>query len=223
MNKNYKRTRINQLKVYLIGSIFILVTCILCLVFHEVYIRREADILSQANASVTEEWLRDFNVKQAFLTPNEYSRPQTKLDPVTAVVIHYTANPGTSAMANRNYFENLKDTKEAYASSHFIIGLDGEIVQCIPLSEQPFANKTRNNDTISIECCHPDDTGKFNEKTYQTLLEFVARICKEYHLGEDQILRHYDITGKNCPKYYVEHEEAFIQMKQDIMEKSSHD
>lgn len=42
------------------------------------------------------------------LTVNEYSRPGITLVQVNGIVIHYTANPGTSAQDNRNYFENLK-------------------------------------------------------------------------------------------------------------------
>ena len=43
------------------------------------------------------------------LTPNEYSRPGTKTEKITAIVIHYTANPGATARGNRDYFENLKN------------------------------------------------------------------------------------------------------------------
>ena len=32
----------------------------------------------------------------------------------------------------------------------------------------------------------------------------------------DQVIRHYDVTGKNCPKYYVENPDAWLQMKADI-------
>ena len=95
------------------------------------------------------------------LTPNEYSRPGIALDKVNGIVIHYTANPGSSAVANRDYFESLSISHETMASSHFIIGLDGEVVQCIPTAEISYASNDRNDDTISIECCHPDETGEF--------------------------------------------------------------
>ena len=69
------------------------------------------------------------------LDVNEYSRPGTTLKQVNGIVIHYTANPGSSAMANRDYFEGLKDAHTTKASSHFIVGLEGEVVQCIPTTE----------------------------------------------------------------------------------------
>ena len=75
------------------------------------------------------------------------------------IVLHYTANPGATAKQNRDYFEGLKDTHLTKASSHFIVGLDGEIVQCIPTWEVAYASNNRNGDTVSIECCHPDESG----------------------------------------------------------------
>jgi N-acetylmuramoyl-L-alanine amidase len=155
-------------------------------------------------------------ITEMFLTPNDYSRPEEPIKKVKGIVIHYTANPGTSAEANRNYFENLKSQTRISASSHFVIGLDGEIVQCIPLDEMSFASNDRNIDTISIECCHPDASGEFNKKTYESLIALTAWLCSKYNLEEEDILRHYDITGKLCPLYYVEHEDKWETLKEDV-------
>lgn len=162
--------------------------------------------------------ISNVKITQKLLTPNEFSRPQTPLKRVRSVVVHYTANPGTSADSNRNYFENLRINKTTSASSHFVIGLEGEIIECIPLNEISYASNDRNNDTISIECCHPDETGKFNEKTYKSLVILVSWICCEYNLKEKDIIRHYDVSGKMCPLYYVEHEDAWEKFKDDVME-----
>lgn len=152
------------------------------------------------------------------LTPNEYSRPQIILKKVKGVVIHYTANPGTDAIANRNYFDGLKDSHKTYASSHFLVGLKGDIVQCIPANEIAYASNERNIDTISIEVCHPDKSGKFNKKTYDALIELVAWLSCEYNLDRKDIIRHYDVTGKICPKYYVDHEDKWEELKDDIFQ-----
>ena len=69
------------------------------------------------------------------LTVNEYSRPGLSTNEITGIVIHYTANPGSTAMENRDYFEGLKDSHITQASSNFVVGLDGEIVQCVPTWE----------------------------------------------------------------------------------------
>lgn len=150
------------------------------------------------------------------LTPNEYSRPGIPIEKVNGIVVHYLANPMTSAQNNRDYFESLKDLKNDYLSSNFIIGLDGEIVQCVPSAEVAYASNGRNDDTISIENCHPDETGKFNDTTYNSLVKLVAYLCGKYELNTDQIIRHYDVTGKICPKYYVDNEDKWEEFKQDV-------
>lgn len=140
------------------------------------------------------------------------SRRGTDLDSLKGIVIHYVGNPGTTAQANRNYF----DSSDSNVSAHFVIGLDGEIIQCIPLWEISSASNHRNSDTISIEVCHPDASGKFNDTTYQSLVRLTAWLCSIGHLSSDDVIRHYDVTGKLCPLYYVEHEDAWIKLKKDI-------
>ncbi len=150
------------------------------------------------------------------LTVNEYSRPAIALEKVNGVVIHYTANPGTSAMANRNYFENLKDTHTTKASSHFIVGLEGEIVQCIPSREISYASNGRNVDTIAIECCIEDETGRFNQATYDAVVHLAAWLVEYFGLEVSDVIRHYDVTGKPCPKYFVDFPSAWEQFLADV-------
>lgn len=150
------------------------------------------------------------------LTPNEYSRPQIPIEEVKYIAIHYTANPGASAQANRDYFENLSTTHETKVSSHFVVGLEGEVIQCIPTAEMSYATNERNVDTVSIECCHRDESGVFEEATYDSVVKLTAWLCTRFGLTEESVIRHYDVTGKNCPKYYVEHPDAWEQMKNDI-------
>lgn len=140
-------------------------------------------------------------ITENFLTPNKYSRPQIPLERVTKIAVHYVGNPNTSAAANRNYFENQK-TAGRYVSSHYIIGLQGEIIQCIPLNEISYCTNQANSYSISIECCHPDSTGKFNEATEQSLAELCACLLEKFGLCADDIIRHYDVTGKQCPLYW---------------------
>lgn len=150
------------------------------------------------------------------LTVNPYSRPGTETDKIRGIVIHYTANPGATAMDNRNYFEGLKDSHQTEVSSNFVIGLDGEIVQCVPTWEVAYASNSRNNDTVSIECCHPDETGKFNEETYKSMVQLSAWLCKKFDLNSEDVIRHYDVTEKNCPKYFVENEDIWEKFRADI-------
>ena len=130
------------------------------------------------------------------MTPNAYSRPQIAIENVNYIAIHYTANPGATAQANRNYFENLATTQETKVSSHFVVGLEGEVVQCIPTSEMSYATNARNVDTVSIECCHMDETGAFETATYDSVVKLSAWLCTRFGLTEENVIRHYDVTGK---------------------------
>ena len=156
-------------------------------------------------------------VSEDFLTPNEYSRPQTPLVRVNAIVVHYVGNPNTTAQSNRNYFEQLATTQDAYASSHFVVGLEGEVIQCIPLNEIAYCSNDRNSDTVSIECCHPDASGEFNTMTYDSLVRLTAWLCQTYQLDPlTDVIRHYDVTGKACPLYYVENPDAWESFLRDV-------
>lgn len=156
-------------------------------------------------------------INEQLLTVNEYSRPGTALDAVNGIVVHYIGNPGTDAQENRDYFENLKDgATGVYASCNYIIGLDGTIIQCIPDNEVAYASGERNSDTISIECCHPDESGAFTQETFSSLVLLTAKLCNEYGLSTDQILRHYDVNQKPCPKYFVEDPDAWSNYLQAV-------
>jgi N-acetylmuramoyl-L-alanine amidase CwlA len=139
------------------------------------------------------------NITDAYLPVNKYSRPGTKINP-TKIAVHYVGNAGSSAMGNRNYFASGK----VYASSHYIIGLDGEILRLIPETEISYCTNSANSYTISIECCHPDATGKFNSKTLASLIALCADICKRRSINPvTGIIRHYDVTKKCCPRWWA--------------------
>lgn len=156
------------------------------------------------------------NIEVDLLTINPYSRPGFQSDKINNIVIHYTANPGSSAKQNRDYFESLKDTKARKASSHFIVGIDGEILQCVPTWEIAYASNDRNHDTVSIETCHRAEDGTYTEETYESLVHLTAWLCEKFDLTEEDLIRHYDVTGKICPKYFVEDEDAWKAFKQDV-------
>ena len=141
-------------------------------------------------------------ITDALLTPNKYSRPQIPLKSVKKVVLHYVGNPKSSAMANRNYFENQKNGGR-YVSSHYIVGLEGEILRCVPENEVAYCSNQANTYSISIECCHPDATGKFTDATTASAAKLCAYLLKKYGLSVDDLIRHYDVTGKQCPLWFV--------------------
>ncbi|MCP4988490.1 MAG: N-acetylmuramoyl-L-alanine amidase [Colwellia sp.] len=169
------------------------------------------------------------NYSEDLLTVNEYSRPATKLKSVKKIVIHWVANPETNAYQNRRYFENRKKGETGYGSTHYIVD-DNVILQMIPDNEMAYhvgsdyyteygreISSYPNARTLGIEICHPDWTGKPTEATYDNLIELLVELCKRYKLNPiSAICRHYDITTKDCPKYYVDNVAMFWKLKSDV-------
>ncbi len=147
---------------------------------------------------------------------NEYSRPGTAIDEVQNIVIHYIGNPGTTAEQNHSYYENLSLTHETSVSSNFIVGLEGEIIQCIPTDEVAYATGEANSTSLSIEVCHWDATGEFSDVTYESVVHLAAWLCEEFDLEAEDVIRHYDVTGKACPLYYVENQDAWDAFIEDV-------
>lgn len=200
MRKRKRRRLVRRLILFLL-----LTACVAATVFAAPSLRaaRRVKILEQATVP---DW-----VQEVFID-NENARHGTRLADFTGVVIHYVGNPATTAMGNRNYFN--QPTTEVV--SHFVVGLEGEILQCLPLHERSVASNSRNRDTISIEVCHPDESGQFTDATYASLVRLTSWLCDLGGLETDDIIRHYDITGKECPLYYVRHPDAWEQLRDDI-------
>lgn len=167
--------------------------------------------------------------KEMFLTNN---RPYTKIIPL-GLVIHWTANTdiGANAVANRNYFQNHPQDQ---VSAHYVVD-DINIIYCIPENEMAwhvgakkytnlkyklFGNENPNKLLIGIEMCVNKD-GNW-KKTYQNTIKLVVDILKRYNWGIDKIYRHFDITGKDCPrmmtKFFISGEEAWTKFKKDVEE-----
>jgi N-acetylmuramoyl-L-alanine amidase len=164
-------------------------------------------------------------IQKQYLSQNPYSRPGIQMKQVKGIVVHYVGNGGSSAMVNRNYFENLKvgqkmlNGQYRYASSHYIVGLEGEIIQCVPEEEMAYHAGAANGDHIGVEVCHPKSDGKFSSITYEALVKLLFDLCKRYKLNPlKAIIRHYDVSGKDCPKYYVAHQGEWDQLKQKVNE-----
>ena len=151
-------------------------------------------------------------IDQQIIKVDGDSRRGVYLEGIRDIVIHYVGNPGSTAQQNRDYYANPASD----VSSHFVIGLKGEIIQCIPLHEKSSASNHRNKDTISIEVCHPDESGKFTDAAYQSLVKLTAWLLDVCDLDSDDVIRHYDITGKQCPLYFVTHEDKWKQFLRDV-------
>jgi len=169
-----------------------------------------------------------------FITPNKFSRPQSPIIP-WYIVLHWTNSPRTSAHNIRNYFDSLKsqvdNEKAVYASAHVAVD-DKDIVYIIPptemayncgsltysgTKEELFGTAYPNAYTVSIELCHRDKSGVFSETTLLHAKLVCVNWCNCFNLvPKKHIIRHYDVTGKLCPKYMVDNPDALNNFKNDV-------
>ena len=161
---------------------------------------------------------------------DNYNRPNRNLKQLKAIIVHWTANlnKGANAIANRNYFNkkpriiNSKG-KTVYASAHYVID-DMTIIQCLPDLEVGYhcgakwsrykdtahelMNTTQqnrdspNNYTIGIEMCVNSD-GDFSI-TRQNTVDLIRYLLNKYNLTINDVFRHFDITGKDCPRMMID-------------------
>lgn len=165
------------------------------------------------------------------LSTNEYSRPGKRLSGVNGIVIHYVGNAMTSAKANRDYFESLKTQKNGarYASAHYIVGLTGEIIRCIPETEiayhagassyvagiQDKLGSCPNSWTLGIEMCHINSRGDYRKETWESAVMLTGQLLRKYKLTSSRLFRHYDVTGKDCPRAMVKSELLWKKFKDE--------
>lgn len=130
------------------------------------------------------------------------------------IVIHYTGSVG-SAEANARYFAN----GDRGASAHYFVGYDGEVYQSVEDeniawhcgSKNYKHKKCRNSNSIGIEMCtkttgstrYADENWFFEDATVESAVELTKELMKKYSVPKENILRHYDVTGKTCPAPYV--------------------
>ena len=125
--------------------------------------------------------------------------------PVEYVVIHYTAGNGDSAEANGRYFSR-NDTGKT--SAHYFVD-ERQIVASVP--EEAVAwhcggavyrhPNCRNSNAIGVELCSIKEDGvyRFRPETVENAARLAAMLMEKYDLPPERLLRHFDVTGKNCP------------------------
>lgn len=174
---------------------------------------------------------------------------QPELKEVKAVVIHYTANALSTAKQNIDYLrkkglgyhyiidldgtiyqlQTLKKrcrhcgSRKYTATASRFFG-EYHAPKFYHTAEKQHSSSP-NNVTIGVCFCHADETGKPSDAQYEALTDLLATLCMKYHLPYNGgIWRHYDVTEKNCPLYYVEHEvDEFVKLLHDVANKMVED
>lgn len=173
----------------------------------------------------------ELNITKNMLTPNKWSRPQTKLKNIRGIVYHWTAAPNQKVENTRGFFENRKYGKTGFGSAHYIIGTKGEILQCLPDNELGYhvGSKTYtkealsrlgnypNNCTIGIELEPINIQGEFSKETLQSAIKLGKYLLEKYNLTTNDIWTHYGVVGwKDCPRWWFNHPSEFEKFKQDV-------
>lgn len=143
-----------------------------------------------------------------------YNKNTRYISNIKYIVIHYTANSGSTATAkgNANYFKNCPRK----ASAHYIVDENNTVYQCVPDINAAYAvgdsghgkmkNIVTNGNSISIEMVsHTNSSGVYYipESTIQRTVELTKFLMKKYNIPVKNVYRHYDVTKKLCPAPFV--------------------
>ena len=158
---------------------------------------------------------------------NYGSKRNTSL--IKYLVYHYTANDGDTDEANAKYFHN----NVVKASAHRFVD-DDSVTISVPdnyvawhcggglqgSKGHTYYKKCTNTNSIGIEMCDTKRNGKYEvtPKTRANAIALGKELVKKYGIKKENVIRHYDVTGKNCPAYFVKDEEAWIKFRNEIFE-----
>lgn len=113
------------------------------------------------------------------------------------LTVHNTGNPTSTARNERAWLTNPSNDRTA---SYHIVVDEREAIECIPLNENAWhagdGNGDGNRKSIGIEIC---ESGNY-AKTLENAADLVAKMLKERGWGVDRLRRHYDWSGKICPR-----------------------
>ena len=140
------------------------------------------------------------------------------------IVVHFTANNGDTAYGNTNYFKSYRG-----ASAHYFIDENG-IYQSIEdkniawhCGAKKYKHSTcRNSNSLGVELCsRKDSKGNFYfmDKTVDNAVELVKMLMAKYNVPIANVIRHYDVTGKNCPEPFVRDIKSWQNFKDRLEEK----
>jgi len=148
------------------------------------------------------------DIKSKLANSDNYTKGRSST--IKYIVIHFTANNGDTAKGNCNYFQGTNRN----ASAHYFVD-ENEIYQSVKDSDTAWhcgAKKyyhlyCRNNNSIGVELCSRiNSKGKyyFKDETVNNAVWLVKQLMKKYNVPIDKIVRHYDVTHKNCPAPFVD-------------------
>lgn len=152
-------------------------------------------------------------IKKQLVNRKNYGNTRPLSD-IKFIVIHYTANDGDTDENNAKYFTN----NVVQVSAHYFVDSDS-ITNAVPENYAAwhcggvkyavggkFYGKCTNANSIGIEICDDIKNGVVypSAKTIQNVIDLTKSLMKKYNVPAEHIIRHYDVTGKPCPAYWVD-------------------
>lgn len=144
------------------------------------------------------------------------------------LVYHFTANDGDKAINNGKYFKNnvVKASAQYFVDDDIIVqSVEDQYVAYAVGGKKLSGTKggkyhgiCTNYNSINIELCDTNKNGKLDlsNKTRENAIELGKSLVKKYNIPKERVIRHYDVTGKNCPAYFVKDEKAWNEFKNEI-------
>ena len=140
------------------------------------------------------------------------------------IVVHYTANDGDTARNNGKYFSQPNRN----ASAHYFVD-ENEIIQSVKDTDTAWHcgaksykhPKCRNDNSVGIEMCsEKDDKGQYyiNQATQNRTIRLIKVLMGKYNIPIENVLRHYDVTGKICPEPFVRNQVQWLDFKKRLSE-----
>ena len=161
-------------------------------------------------------------IKEIVAHTSNYTKGRKQ--PIQYIVVHYTANNGDTAQGNGTYFSQPNRN----ASAHYFVD-ESIVIQSVKDTDTAWHcgaksyrhEKCRNDNSIGVEMCsEKDNNGQYyiNEQTQKTAIMLVRRLMEKYNIPLENVIRHYDVTGKLCPEPFVRNQVQWLDFKQKLTE-----
>ena len=164
-------------------------------------------------------------IKVKIARSENFTAKARKLADIAYIVVHYTGNKGDTAKNNADYF--AREIVKPSASAHFFVD-ENEVWQSVPENHTAWhvgANtyyhpKCRNANSIGVEICMLDKLGHIRQGSIDRAAEFVRELMLKYGISADRVIRHYDVTHKDCPAPMVRTPALWQAFKDAIQEEA---
>lgn len=135
--------------------------------------------------------------------PSNFKSASRGASAICYLVIHYTGNRGDTAKNNAEYFARQSGLS---ASAHYFVD-EAEVWQSVAdkdvawhVGAHSYRHPScRNANSIGVEICMLDKAGAVRQGSIDAAARLVRELMAKYGVAIDRVLRHYDVTGKDCP------------------------